>query len=135
MQPRRNWFLALVVALCAATASTACSSYQTELKASLVTINAARDGFTAWDLRHQGEIVKQATSLDEGKSALESYRKQREPIVAGFEIAYKALADAAISPSDASVALVIADLLDLEKSVEALGLPWPGAAPKTGGSP
>ena len=126
--PRILSYLALAVALCA---GTACGNHQTELKTSLTVLDAARDGFTAWDDEHQHVIVTQATSLEQGQTALADYRKKREPVIRGFELAYKALATAALTPDAGNLAVLLADVADLEKAVVALGASWP----KTGASP
>jgi hypothetical protein len=99
------------------------------LRGSLTTLNAARDGFTAWDDDHQHLIVTQATSLEQGKADLDAYRKKREPVIRAFELAYKTLATAALAPSTDNLTLLLADLADLKVAVEALGAAWPKGSP------
>lgn len=113
----------LVVAVLAAT--TACGNHQSELQTSLTVLNAARDGFTAWDDQHQGEIVRAATTLEEGKSELDTYRKKREPVIRGFELAYKTLATAALTPDTANLLQLAVSLADLKTAVTDLGAAWP----------
>lgn len=132
LPPSRNWYLALVVALCA---GTACANHQTELRATLTTLNAARDGFAAWDDQHQGLIVTQATTLEDGKAALASYRSKREPVIAAFDLAYKTLATAALAPDTANLGELAADVLSLKDAVVALGASWPGASPAPAPAP
>jgi hypothetical protein len=128
LAPNRRWYLALVVALCACTAS-ACTNHNAQLQTSLTVLNAARDGFTAWDDDHQHLIVTQATSLDQGKADLDAYRKKREPVIRAFELAYKTLATAALAPETDNLLLLVADLADLKTAVEALGASWPKGSP------
>ena len=58
---------AICFALFATSLGSACSqaSRKDTLKTSLVSVNAARDGFLAWDRHHQQTIEDQATSREE----------------------------------------------------------------------
>ena len=78
-------------------------SKQKALQTSLTALNAARDGFLAWDKNHQQKIVDEATSMEQGKAALAAYRSKREPVVQGFVVAYSALAVAALERSAAMI--------------------------------
>lgn len=82
----------------------ASSTRASTLKAALVTVDASRDAFIAYDSIQQGAIVTKATSLDEGKAALQTYRGQREKVVATFDIAYHAIAAAAVANDDPTLA-------------------------------
>lgn len=115
-----------------ALAMTACHSYQPELKASLAALNAGRDGFVAWDDGHQQALVADAKTLEEGQASLKEYRAKREVAIRGFEIAYQALAVAALTPTAENVSVVITDLANLKTTVEALGAAW--TTLKTGGT-
>jgi len=110
---RRTIPAALVIALALTAPACGGDSKQKALKTSLSALNAARDGFIAWDKNHQDKIVAGATSLDDGKVKLDRYRKTREPVLQGFTVAYSALAAAALSPSVAMI---------LEASKAATGL-------------
>jgi hypothetical protein len=93
---------------------------QKALRTSLLALNAARDGFVAWDKTHQDKIVADAESYDQGKAALEVYRTKREPVVHGFSAAYSALAAAALDPSLEMVveaAVAAKSVYDLIKSL------------------
>lgn len=83
--------------------------HENTLKASLISLNAARDGFVAWDREHQDQIVREAPTYVEGRQRLDDYRKDRERVVAGFEIAYRALAVAALKRDDISITLMLAE--------------------------
>ena len=117
----RAGFLAIALIIAA------CASHQAELRTALTTLNSARDGFTAWDSEHQAEIVRQATSLDEGKAALADYRRKREPVIDGFGIAYKALATATLAPTVDNLGALVADMATLAIAVKNLGADWPKA--------
>lgn len=80
-----------------------CSGRQKTLRASLVAVDAARDGFVEWDKQHQLQIVEKATSKEEGRAKLDEYRTNREPIITGFEVVYRAIALAATREDDASL--------------------------------
>lgn len=70
---------------------------QKALATALAGVDGARDGFVQWDDAHQKEVVLLATSYEDGLNALADYREQREAIVDAFELAYQALAAAALS--------------------------------------
>lgn len=88
----------------------ACGASQREkaVRASVVAVNAARDGFEAWDAAHQKAIVDKATSREDGEAKLAAYRASRDPIVHGFEIAYRLLAVAATQTDDPSLRAALA---------------------------
>jgi hypothetical protein len=90
------------------------------LRASIVSVNAARDGFLQWDRAHQASIVGAATSRETGEQALASYRHEREPIVNGFSVAYRALALAATQSDDPSLKAALAEAGELVDAVQAM---------------
>ncbi len=73
------------------------------IHASIVALDAARDGFVQWDHDHQMSIVDAATSREEGAAKLAAYRKKRQDVLDGFQIAYRALALAATQTDDPSL--------------------------------
>lgn len=103
----------------------ACAPHQAELSAANTVLNAASDGFSAWDEQHQTDIARGAKTLEQGTADLQSYRRKREPILAAFTLAYKTLAAAALSPSDLNVALALSTIQDLKTAVLSLGASWP----------
>ncbi len=106
--PHPNYLmLMLLVALGLVSACTKNDRMDT-LRVSLTTVNAARDGFVAWDEQHQKAIVEKSTSKDEGMLALESYREARGRVVLGFEVAYRALAVAATQTDEPSLKAALA---------------------------
>lgn len=94
---RRGLVGVTLVALCTM-GVTGCGPNAREkaLHTSLISLNAARDGFVQWDKHKQEQIVEKAQSLEEGKAALKTYRAKRTAIVEGFTVAYSALALAAL---------------------------------------
>lgn len=121
--------------------------HQKVLRGTLTGLNTARDGFVTWDMSHQSDLVEEATTLEDGQNKLRAYRQDREKVVYAFEVAYKALAIAALDPSAATVAVVITaakdtyDLIMLLKNGAPTSLPAsapaisPGTSPGTGGNP
>ena len=66
------------------------------LSSTLVAVNSARDSFTTWDLAHQDEILAGSTSMEDSGKKLDVYRAARKVVEHAFEVAYRALALAAI---------------------------------------
>jgi nitrogen fixation/metabolism regulation signal transduction histidine kinase len=93
---------------------------QTALKTSLVSLNAARDGFVQWDKQKQTTIVEDAKTLDEGKAALKAYRAKRAPVVEGFTVAYSALALAALDDNMARLTEAITTASALYQLIKSL---------------
>lgn len=93
---------------------------QKALRTTLTGLNAARDGFVGWDNVHQQGIVDDATSLEDGKAKLKAYRAKREKAVVAFEIAYRAVAVAALDMTTANVGEALraaGDLFDLVREL------------------
>lgn len=89
------------------------------LSAMLVGVNATRDGFVEWDKQHQRTIADAATSVADGEAKLAAYHKAREPVIRSFEIAYRALAVAAIH-GDTPLPTVIQAAADLAEAIKQL---------------
>lgn len=121
--PIAIYFLSLVcLALFTTSTMSACNKSQRTdtLHAALVSVNAARDGFIAWDREHQQTIVDQASTKEDAFKALESYRTARQPVMDSFEVAYRALALAATQTDDPSLQAALAlsgDLIDAVKKL------------------
>jgi len=94
----------LLVSVVAALALVACTNHQRQdtLRATLVSFKAARDGFTAWDVDYQAEIIKKSTSREEVTARLAKYRAEREPFLKGFENVFFFIAAAATANDDPS---------------------------------
>jgi hypothetical protein len=111
----------LVLATLCALAGACTKNERTDtLRASLIAVNAARDGFTTWDRQHQQALAESATTREAGEAALERYREQRKPVISGFEVAYRALAVAATQTDDPSLQRALAGSKDLVDAVKQL---------------
>lgn len=100
------------------------------LNQSLTALNAARDGFVTWDQGHQEQIVDGAKTFEEGDAALQAYYKDRAPVVAGFEAAYRVLAIAAFDPTAGNALKVYVQLLELWDLLKQLTGDAPAAPPE-----
>lgn len=102
----------------------ACGAGQREdtLRATYLSVTAAQAGFTTWDAEHQGFIVEQATSLEQGKEELRVYRQNREEILLAFSAAYHAIALAAMDEDTPLLEMLAAAqaLYDAIAALEAL---------------
>lgn len=79
------------------------NSRQQTLRTSLVAVNAARDGLVTWDEDHQSQIIAAATSKEEARAKLDTYRADRVKLVNAFEAVYRAIAVAAVAGDKASL--------------------------------
>lgn len=86
------------------------SSRQTAIKAALVTADASRDAFMAHDALAQSAIVRDATTLEEGRARLVEYRAKRVKVELAFAVLYRAIAVAATANDDKTAAAVKAAL-------------------------
>ena len=73
------------------------------IRAGVVTLNAARDGFLAWDGEHQMQIVKDATTYEEGRKRLDDYRALRDDVIKTFFAVYNFFIGAATQSDDPSL--------------------------------
>lgn len=112
-------FLVMLVATPACSGSKRTRTLQTTLAA----VNAARDGFIAWDKQHQLELVKNASSRDETDKSLGDYHKRREPVVTGFEVVYRAIALAATQNDGPSLSAALDKASELYEALLGLGMP------------
>jgi hypothetical protein len=89
------------VALIIAFVVTACggNAQQKALKASYVSLNAARDGFLAWTEARQEAIVRKAMTAEEAKAGIAAHREKQQLVFNTFSSAYEALALAALEPN------------------------------------
>jgi hypothetical protein len=93
---------------------------QKTLTTTLTGLNAARDGFIAWDNTHQQNIVKKATSLADGQAKLKTYRAKRAKLEAGFAVAYKAVATAALDLKQENLLIALSAVVELYADIRAL---------------
>lgn len=78
--------------LCLALVACGASQQETTLKAALVTADTGRAAFLAYDARHQADIVAAAKTKEDGKLALEVWRKEQSMAVQIIGTAYRAIA-------------------------------------------
>ncbi len=107
----------LALGLAAALAGCGASQRQTTIKAALVTVDAARAAFVAYDSGRQSEIVASATSLEEGRAKLAAYRATRSKIETAFATCYRAIAVAAELNDEPSVAAAAASMAAVQAAV------------------
>lgn len=90
------------------------------IHATVVAVDAARDGFTSWDLAHQQALVDASASRDDATKAVAEYRLKQAQIVNGFEVAYRALAVAATQTDEPSLKAALAAASDLIDAIKRL---------------
>ncbi|HEY1554779.1 MAG TPA: hypothetical protein VGF94_08095 [Kofleriaceae bacterium] len=103
----------------------AASSRTTALQGSLTTANAARAAFVAFDAHHQQDLVAQAKDKPSLDTAVATWRTQREPVEKDLTAAYQAIAAAAISDTDPSLAAAVAALVELQQALKTIGVTVP----------
>jgi hypothetical protein len=89
----------VLVSLVAALALLACANKTKRadtIKAAVVTVNATRDGFTAWSQEHQMAIVAEGKARDEVKAKIGEFRERREPVEKAITDVYLLLLYAAL---------------------------------------
>jgi len=101
---------------------TACAldSQQKAVRAGLISVDATRDGFLAWDKAHQQQLVDQAATAADSDKALTAYRANRAVLVQAFVAVYHALAVAAITPSQENFGTYLIELKDLYQAIRDL---------------
>jgi hypothetical protein len=101
--------------------ATGCTGHkrQDTLRASLIAVDAARDGFVKLDGDRQQAIVAAATSFEDGKTKLEAYRAWRDKILVAFPVVYRAIALASMHDDEASLNDAIKQAKVLLKAIEA----------------
>lgn len=105
--------------------SSGCSSNQRHdsLRGAITAVNAARDGFTTWDAQHQAKIVEAATTRTEAETSISAYYTVRQPVLDGFELAYRLIALAATQIDDLSLKAALKQASAIVVLVERMTLP------------
>lgn len=123
MNPRLN-YLACVTISVALLLNASCSNPEQTRRKTVAGafrgVNAARDGFVAWDLARQDQIIAAATSKDDGEAKLKSYREHRHTVELAFEVAYRGLALAALEPTIANLDKAITEVNQLYNLIQGL---------------
>jgi hypothetical protein len=96
------------------------SAREKTLRATFVTINAARDGFEAFDTQHQQQIVDDAKTLEEGKAAFAAYRHDRERVITAFVATYRVLTAAVLADDAASLEILLEAAKQLQQALDDL---------------
>lgn len=112
----KAWLTAMILLL-GLLAISCHNSKKDTLKTSLQTLNATRDGFLVWDRQHKDAIVDSADTYEDGEVRLNMYREKRAAIILGFELAYKAVAIAAVDRTDRNIKEMLANLEMLYRSI------------------
>lgn len=85
--------LVLLVALLAACGT---GTRDKALRGALTAVDAAAEGFVAFDDAEQQAIVARATTREQAQAELAAYRERRRPVIAALAAAYQAIAVAAL---------------------------------------
>ena len=109
--------VSLLVALCVL--ASCASARDKALSATLVTVNAARDGFVAYDVSHQQSLLDSSADRATWDAKVATYRKKRELVVKAFEVTYRALAMAALEREPKTFALALEAAKQLAEIVNA----------------
>ncbi len=116
-------FVSMFLMLLVATPACGGSKRTRTLGATLTAVNAARDGFVAWDHQHQQVLVEHASSRDDADKALADYHGKRAPVVAAFEVVYRAIAVAATQSDGPSLSAALDKAAQLYEALIGLGMP------------
>jgi len=102
-------------------ATFACTNKRMQvLRGTVVALNAAREGFTAWDNHHQTQIVDRSISRKDAQDKIDIYLDKRELIIKSFAVAYQAVAVAATQVDDLSLTAALAASQGLFDALHAL---------------
>jgi hypothetical protein len=107
-----------VAAILAPLSGCGASARERVIRATFVTINSARDGFTTFDAQHQQQIIDDAKTLDEGKAALVAYRHNRETVLVILVDAYLALSTAVLADDPKSLAILLEVADHLKQAID-----------------
>lgn len=86
----------------------------------LTTVNAARDGFLAWDSSHQKALVDSATSREEAEASVAHYYERRKPVTDLLVLVYRALAVAATQNDEYSLSAALGKSAELAAALREL---------------
>lgn len=115
-------YVALVLGCLALAVATGCGASQRTktIQASVLTVNAARDGWFAWDRAHEHQIVENAKTREEVELELAAYRNKSAVIYASFEIVYQGLKVAAKQTDEPSLSAALVTVVQLIESIKKL---------------
>ena len=105
----------LLIGVAGAGSLTSCAGSQRAdtIKAALVTVDGARDGFLAYDRAHEQQLVAEAVSADDARAKLAAYQAKRARVDPMFGAAYRGIAAAELLNDDPSLAGMQAAIANL----------------------
>ncbi len=110
----------ILIVACILAACTA-GQRQDTIRATLVGLNSARDGFTAWDSGHQQALLDKSSTRAEFDTAVAAYRSgPQSAILQGMTLAYRGLAVAATQSDQPSLDAAVAQATALIEQIRAL---------------
>lgn len=122
--PVQAYLVAFIcLAMFAISLMSSCTSAQRQdtLRASILTVDTARDGFIRWDRAHQQALVENASSREDVEAKIAAYRAhEQRDIQLSFEVAYRAIGVAATQTDQASLSAAARAVADLVASIQAL---------------
>jgi outer membrane murein-binding lipoprotein Lpp len=121
---------AVFLAILGITAGCNKSARRDTISATLVAVNAARDGFTAWDLQHQRDILAADTTRAKFEADIAAYREKQDTVRLAFEAVYRLIAAAATQTDKPSLKKAIDAANQLLDDVKALMAPATVTKPK-----
>ncbi len=106
--------------MCLAVVAGGCAGSQREdtIRAALISVDSARDGFLAYDRAHEQQLVAEAVSADDAQAKLKAYQAKRAKVDPLFTGAYHGIAAAELLNTDQSLTSMqaaIAQLIDALK--------------------
>lgn len=117
MRPHTNALSIFLLACCmvVATVGAACGPNKRAqtITVALTSVNAARDGFLAWDASHQKALVDSATSREEAEASVAHYYERRKPVTDMLVLVYRALAVAATQNDEYSLSAALGKSAEL----------------------
>lgn len=101
-------------------ASCAASQRGDTIKAALVTVDGARDGFLAYDRAHEQQLVAESTSPEDAHAKLAAYQAKRARVDPLFGAAYRGIAAAELLNDDTSLTGMQAAIAQLFEALKPL---------------
>lgn len=114
------FFLLFIGIVMAAPACSSANKRTKTLQTTVTAVNAARDGFFAWDRQHLIAIVKNSSSRDDALVTERLYAERKKLVIDSFEVAYRALAVAATQADDLSFRAAMASAAELLDAIKKL---------------
>ena len=119
-----TWFSAFILLMVLAVQSARCAASTREkvLNATLVSVDAARSSFVAYELVHQKAIVAESPDAITASNKLGEWRKEQSKVESLFAGVYRGIAAAAVLNDDASLAGLLKAAGLLQDELKDLGV-------------